>query len=179
MTTENWDRNCFLNAPFDNYQFFYNDNGEARMFNIRTGRWNMPVIHTTGYYRFFLYGDGKHKGFKVHKLVCEYFKNKPTSDVSLETEHINRNRLDNSYINLMWRTRSQNLKNKNYTKGKKGYCFDKDRKKWRVNFKGKYIGLYDREEDAFEKVQELRREYDLMMKYTLMWMNRTFQSKKI
>lgn len=70
-------------------------------------------------------------------------------DGNLETDHINRNRLDNRKCNLRKCNRSQNTMNKPKTHGKgkyKGVC--KTHNRWQASICGKYIGSYRSPEDA-------------------------------
>lgn len=65
-------------------------------------------------------------------------------------DHINGNPLDNRRENLRICTQQQNMFNGSahvdgMTSEFKGVCWDKDRRKWRVAFQGKYVGIFDNE----------------------------------
>lgn len=66
-----------------------------------------------------------------------------------DVDHINHNGLDNKVNNLRSVTRSQNHHNGQFTKG---YSWHKWGKKWQarimINYKTKYLGYFDTEEDA-------------------------------
>jgi hypothetical protein len=166
-----------LNAPLDKYLFCYKDSGFNYVVNMKSGRVIKPHFHTTGYMRYMFWVDGKSYRFKVHQLVGEAFKVKPAD--AAEIDHIDRNPMNNSYCNLMWRTKSENCKNIR-SRGK-GYYERKHKNKtnYEICLRGKYISVADTEEEAFEIVQELRRQHQLELKYSLMWMNKTFQSVPI
>ena len=86
----------------------------------------------------------------MHRLI-----NKTTE--GFDTDHINRNKLDNRRSNLRTVTRSQNQFNRsnplNNTSGVKGVHCDKNWKKWkvgiRVNGRSIYLGRYNHLQGAF------------------------------
>lgn len=71
--------------------------------------------------------DGKHKTFLLHRLICK-------TPSGMETDHINRNKLDNRRENLRVMTSRQNHFNTSIRKdnktGFRGIHFDKNRKRW-------------------------------------------------
>jgi hypothetical protein len=97
------------------------------------------------------YGEGKRKRVFMHRVIME------TPD-DMETDHINRNKLDNRRVNLRTCTRSQNVANtgirRDNTSGRKGVSWDKSENKWRatININNKYIqiGRYKNIDDASE-----------------------------
>jgi len=75
----------------------------------------------------------------------------------LETDHRNRNKLDNRRKNLRIVDRSQNslntkIRNDNKS-GYKGVFWRADRNKWYVYFRGKYLGYYE----TFRKAINVRK----------------------
>ena len=95
--------------------------------------------------------DGKQpkKNIYMHRLLIKISK-------GFETDHINRNKLDNRKVNLRRVNRSQNSINislrSNNVSGFKGVHWNKQRNKWRVklnvNKKEIYLGLYVTQEEA-------------------------------
>ena len=90
---------------------------------------------------------------KAHRLAVFYMTGKwPIAD----TDHKNCKKSDNRWGNLRPATRSQNRANTNVradnTSGFKGVVWDSKSSKWRaqtmVNGKRKYLGLFDKVEDA-------------------------------
>ena len=85
----------------------------------------------------------------MHRLLIKISK-------GFETDHINRNKLDNRKVNLRRVNRSQNSINislrSNNVSGFKGVHWNKQRNKWRVklnvNKKEIYLGLYVTQEEA-------------------------------
>lgn len=77
-------------------------------------------------------------------------------------DHIKGNKLDNSVEKLRITTMQGN--NQNYTRAK-GYCWYKDKKKWRatikVNYKQIHVGYYDKEEDAQQAYLTAKEKYHI------------------
>lgn len=77
--------------------------------NIKTGKMLKPVDAGYGYYQVSLCKNGKHKSFRINRLVGIAFipnpENKPCID------HINTNKMDNRVCNLRWVTPKENMNN--------------------------------------------------------------------
>ena len=75
-------------------------------------------------------------------------------------DHINRNRLDNRWINLRDVTPTMSSWNRgdmiNNTSGQKGACYHKQSGKWRVYLGRKHIGFYETREQAMLIASQLR-----------------------
>ena len=88
-----------------------------------------------------VYHGKKVSSILMHRLI----NNTPEGK---QTDHINRNKLDNRRKNLRSVTRSQNMRNK----GKKGYSWHKRTKKWyaKITLNGKRVslGYFTKESDA-------------------------------
>lgn len=61
----------------------------------------------TSYVKCSLYKQGKINSFQVHQLVMRAFN--PTSDSTLQIDHLDNNGLNNSITNLEWVTASENI----------------------------------------------------------------------
>lgn len=91
----------------------------------------------------------KGKRVSMHRLVNK-------TPEGLDTDHINRNKLDNRKVNLRTVTRQKNMRNTGLvitnTSGHKGVYKDKQLNKWRayikVDAKQIYLGSYTKIEDA-------------------------------
>ena len=72
-----------------------------------------------------------------------------------ESDHINRNSLDNRKCNLRITTRKENNDNRGvWGTSKYRYVYwDKSRNKWVVRVKGKFVGRYKYEKDAIRAVK--------------------------
>ena len=110
----------------------------------KTGEWiersNKP--RSTGYIQIKV--GGKH--YLAHRLIMLAF----VGESDQEIDHINRIRHDNRFENLRYCTRSENMLNMDRIDNTKGYS--SFRNKWqariRINGKQKYLGLFEKEEDA-------------------------------
>lgn len=76
---------------------------------------------------------------RLHRFILGYTG-------PLDIDHINGDRLDNTRENLRVCTRSENLWNMH---NKKGYYWDKSRKKWHVHIGHKSFGQFDDEGEAY------------------------------
>lgn len=103
-----------------------------------------------------------HTRVRMHRVVLERmgFKDFPDSD------HINRNRLDNRRGNLRAVVRSQNIynssKRKDNTSGYKGVSWHRRHKKWystiMLNGKHHYLGQFDDKVEAAQAYNEAAKE---------------------
>ena len=154
---------------YDNYEV--SNKGNVR--NINTGR--ILKLHETncGYLRVSVCKDGIRKPFPIHRLVGLHFI--PNPDNLREIDHIDRNKANNSISNLRWISKSNNLRNRpkmqNTSSKYMGVCFDKANGKYRaqiqINNKNKYIGIYDKEEEAGRAFDDYIKEHNLTEFYTL------------
>ena len=93
----------------------------------------------------------KNKDIKMHRVI----NNTPDG---LETDHINRNKLDNRRINLRSVTRRENSINhglqRNNTSGHRGISYQEKYKSWRsyikINSKQIHLGNYKNYEEAIK-----------------------------
>ena len=93
-----------------------------------------------------------YKTILMHRVV----NNTPKG---METDHINRDKLDNRRENLRTVTRSENEFNKNIRLGNEsgisGVCWDKNRSKWLCRVGKKYIGRHN----TLQAAQQAREAY--------------------
>lgn len=91
---------------FENYHI--SDSG--LIINTDTGRYLRPSIskkNHTMYVNCVLYKNGKNYNFPVHRLVLTTFN--PTTDNTLQVDHLDNNGLNNHISNLEWVTAAQNI----------------------------------------------------------------------
>jgi hypothetical protein len=99
--------------------------------------------------------DGKYKKVYLHRLINQ-------TPTGLDTDHINRDKLDNRRANLRSSTRSQNNHNSPPSKanksGVKGVSWDKARSRWRANMEKNgqlfSLGRFANKDDAIAARQE-------------------------
>jgi len=108
-------------------------------------------------------------GYAIRRLENKYsLMHKEVIDVPFgyDTDHINRNKLDNRRENLRFATRSQNNANQRInsynTSGYKGVSWNKSLKLWmayiKVNGK-RYVKYSKNKEEAAKKYNEMAKEY--------------------
>ena len=115
-------------------------------------------VSKDGYARRNICKNKKWNTIWMHRLIND-------TPEGLDTDHINRNKLDNRRKNLISATRSQNKLNGNAHKdnktGIKGVSWNKIAKKWVaricVNYKDINIGFYETFEEAVIAREEVNR----------------------
>lgn len=120
--------------------------------------------------RGYAYRTQRKNNHKITILMHRLIVNTP---IGIETDHINRDKLDNRRINLRTATNSQNHANRlaqcNNSLGLRGICLDRWGKRYQVQIshlkKRYYLGVFDTPEEALkvysQKAQELFGEYAL------------------
>ncbi len=119
------------------------------------------MITPDGYGRVFLYKDGG-KPYNIAHLVWDHFGNRKRNGRKLQIDHINNIKTDDRIKNLQLLTNRENC-----SKGKKQYpktseytgvWWDKERNKWQskitINGKGKHLGRFPYEIDAYKAYQK-------------------------
>lgn len=138
-------------------KFVVEDGRRCVMIPLTQGKWTLILEESFPLVRDELwYFDGgyavRHVGKKwipMHRIIADIPE-------GMDTDHVNRNTLDNRISNLRSATRSQNNTNikirKDNISGVAGVWFYKKRQKWQVTINGtkkrKYIGAFDNFEDA-------------------------------
>ena len=154
---------------YENYEV--SNKGNVR--NTDTGRILKPCKNNWGYLSVNLYKDGIGKNFSIHNLIALYFI--PNPDNLREIDHIDQNKTNNSITNLRWVSRSNNCRNRPKFKNKSskymGVYFHKRAGKYvaqiSINNKNKYIGIYDKEEDAAHAFDNFIKQHNLTEFYSL------------
>jgi hypothetical protein len=94
---------------------------------------------------------------KIHRIVAESFLGKHEFKC---VNHIDGNKLNNSILNLEWISTRENCVHRSlmFKKSSKypNVTWDKEHSKWRaqvyINGKQKYIGIFEDEEQAYQKL---------------------------
>jgi hypothetical protein len=143
---------CTLTGFINNCEIKYDIETEtiwARNNNYKDKRWVIKkgCPDGNGYLQIWI----GNRYYKVHRVVYKlYHPEWNIEDRSKENriDHENHNRADNRIVNLRNLTHQENGFNTNA----KGYCWNKQRKKWRaeicLNKKHIHLGYYEKEEDA-------------------------------
>lgn len=94
----------------------YEVSNQGRVRNIKTHRILQPSYTKDGYQFVGLYKDGKQKYYRINRLVAEAFipipqtyLDKGYSKETLQVDHIDENKQNNSVANLQWLTHKENL----------------------------------------------------------------------
>ena len=146
----------------------YTDYAEIVLYNkqgIEVGRTiiDVEIIETVKNYKWWLDGHGYVQNDEIGSL--HRFIMNPPDD--LVVDHINHNPLDNRRENLRICTIQENNMNRsissNNTSGTVGVHWNKTHNKWMayigINGKQKYLGLFNKKEDAIEARRQAEIEY--------------------
>ena len=137
---------------YDNYMI----SSFGNVKNVKTGRILKAGVNSSGYLLVHLCVNNIVRTLKIHRLVATSFLPDAENDEQIMVDHINRQKLDNHYLNLRWVSKKQNNQNKNKqqntTSKYKGVSFHKSNQKWRsqifINGKLKHLGCFKIERDA-------------------------------
>jgi len=98
----------------------------------------------------------------MHQLILDHYGKHGADGI----DHIDRNTLNNTKVNLRVCSNQQNQMNTNsrqLSSKYKGVSYEKKRKKWfvgiKINKRSKYVGRYDSEEEAGRAYDEEARKY--------------------
>jgi len=114
-----------------------------------------PCLDAEGYFHIGLWNNGKRKTTKIHQLVAIYFLNHTPCGYRLVVNHKDFNRTNNHIDNLEITTVRENTNQKHRPSTSKytGVSWSKRDNKWIskivINGKGKYLGRFKSEEDAY------------------------------
>ena len=155
---------------YENYEI-------SNMGNVRNTDTNMILKpcknRDDGYFRVSLSKNNIRKTFLIHRLVGFAFIPNPQNLPCID--HINQDKTNNSISNLRWVSKSNNNRNitkrQNTTSKFMGVSFHKRDKKYQarisINNKPKYIGLYEKEEEAGRAFDDYIKDHNLTEFYTL------------
>lgn len=88
--------------------YFISDEGEVFSDKYNTRRKLSKRKNSRGYYYVNLCKNGKYKSVGIHRLVGKHFVENPNPKMFTVLNHIDGNKLNNSYKNLEWCTVSHN-----------------------------------------------------------------------
>ena len=101
---EQWKR-----IVMDGVEYDYEVSTKGRVRNVKTGQILRYEVNRDGYFRVWLYKNGKRSRFSVHRIVAITFI--PNDNNLPEVDHIDRNRQNNCVENLRWVSKGQNVAN--------------------------------------------------------------------
>lgn len=95
--------------PIKDYEGLYEVSslGRVRALSYKIPKILKPRRRREGYYQINLTKNGKSKTFKLHRLVALTFI--PTDDETLDVNHIDENKENNTVSNLEWLDRRSNI----------------------------------------------------------------------
>ena len=147
---------------YDNYEI-------SNMGNVKNTNTNriLKPRKNRGYYIVDLSKNGIRQTFSIHRLIALHFIPNPQN--LREIDHIDQNKTNNSISNLRWISKSNNNRNrpkfKNSSSKYMGVYFDKHAGKYKaqikINNKNKYIGYYEKEEDAARAFDDYVKQHNL------------------
>ena len=128
-------------------------------------------IGKRGYWETSIYKNGKGCRTKIHRLIAISFIDNPKNHP--QVNHIDGNRLNNKISNLEWVNNRENschrFKSSNLTSKYTGVSYFKRNNKWRssiqVNGVSIRFGMFNTEEEAYEKRLEYEKENGIENKY--------------
>lgn len=80
---------------------------DGRVWSYRYNKFFTPQIDGSGYYRVQLTKDGKHRNYRIHRLVAEAFIPNPQN--LPEVNHLDEVKTNNNVYNLEWCDHSYNI----------------------------------------------------------------------
>ena len=133
MTNENMEQWRLVNG-YNNYEV----SSVGRVRNTSTLNILKQRIDRTGYYKINLYKDNRTKTYQVHRLVAFAFCNNDNVIDYNVVDHVDRNKINNHFLNLRWATQSMNSRNATIsranTSGTKGVNFMQCSNSWRAEW---------------------------------------------
>ena len=97
----------------------YKISEDGRVFNKKGDKELSYVLNHKGYKRVELYYEGKRRKYFIHRLVAMLYVENPSN--KNQVNHINGDKLNNSYTNLEWvtnRENSEHARNNNLVRGR-------------------------------------------------------------
>jgi len=144
---------------YENYLIY--EDGKVQ--NKKTKRY-LSTCDNNGYLQVGLYQNGRHKNYKIHRLIAEHYI--PNPDNKRFLDHINRDRKDNRIENLRWVDKSENGLNRgeqiNNKLGIKNIHYDKlqDRFIYQKKLRGEPHRKYFK---TLEEAIAYKEEYELSL----------------
>jgi hypothetical protein len=149
---------------------------ERRVFTLNKNCIYKPIIIKSfvtkrGYFEVRLCTNNTSKAKKIHRLLAESFI--PNPNQKHQVNHIDGNKLNNNILNLEWVNNRENschrVKNSNLTSRYVGVSYFKRDDKWRssiqVNGKSIRFGMFNTEEEAYQKRVDFEKENGIVNKY--------------
>ena len=152
--------------PVPGYEGYYEVSNFGNVKSLINDMILKPHFTEKGYQRVDLYKNGKSRHMKNHVLVAMAFLGHvPDGTVKIVVDHIDNNPLNNHVSNLQLISNRENLSKdkKNGTSQYTGVTWNKNVNKWKsqiyINGKKKHLGLFEKEDEAYEVYQKALKMY--------------------
>ena len=107
FTVEDLEGEIWKKIEFGNGRYEISNYGRVKSFFGGIVKILKPNLEKCGYFCIQLYYNGKHRNFKIHRLVAEAFI--PNSENKKTVNHIDGNKMNNFVDNLEWATYKENI----------------------------------------------------------------------
>tara|TARA_R110002073_G_C9062671_1_gene545086 strand:+ start:96 stop:542 length:447 start_codon:yes stop_codon:yes gene_type:complete len=133
---------------------------DGAVYNIKSGRKLKALLNKKGYYQISLFIEGKSKMMFVHRLVALTYI--PNEDNLRDVDHIDRNKLNNHFINLRWLSHVENMQNTDLGKSGERNIHIRKNNRYEIHFQRNRLN-YWKYPPKTSTLEEVVKQRDLML----------------